>query len=150
AGNLWGALNPRGASGTPGLYLIDPATGAATFQRPIVDALGHPPSGGVVALHFGCNGVLYGGTARALSEVPDITLSANDGGALLQIAPSTGLFLFVGTTTPGGDSLGALAFDTPCGARPTAVPTLSGWAMIAMTAFLLVFGAAMLRRRQIS
>ena len=63
-------MHDRG-SGTPGLYLIDTATGAATFQRPIVDGVGSPPSGGVVALHFSCAGVLYGGTARATDDEGD-------------------------------------------------------------------------------
>jgi len=100
AGTLWGAL--RGTAALPGLYKIDPATGKATFFAPILDANGVPPSGGVVSLQF-CGGTLFGGTAMAFSI-------ATDGGRLITIAPTTGLFTFVGTVSAtGGGSLDALA-----------------------------------------
>jgi len=87
----------------PGLYKIDPTTGTATFFAPILDANGIPPSGGVVSLQF-CGGTLFGGTARAISDVVD------DGGRLITIAPATGLLTFVGTVSAiGGGSLDALA-----------------------------------------
>ena len=115
SGTLWGARNARGAAGSPGLYTIDPATGAATFVAPILDASGTPPSGGVVSLQFACDGTLYGGTATAVSP-------ASDGGRLITIDPATGLFSFVGavSATPFGTSLGALAFQAPCAAEDLA------------------------------
>jgi len=65
-GTLYGALSARGAAGTPGLYTINPATGAASFVAPFAGATGSPPSGGVVSLQFACNGTLFGGTATAI------------------------------------------------------------------------------------
>jgi hypothetical protein len=143
SGKLWGAVNPRGAAGTPGLYLIDPATGAATFEHPIANAMGDPPSGGVVALQFACDGTLYGGTATATDE-------ATDGGRLITIDPATGIFSFVGgTSATDGTSLGALAFDAPCSSGPSApIPTLSEWAMIGLAALLTGFGARRITRRE--
>jgi Bacterial Ig-like domain (group 1)/Thrombospondin type 3 repeat len=118
SGKLWGSLSTRGTAGTPGLYTIDSSTGAATFATPIRDASGTPPSGGVVSLRFACDGSLFGGTARAISP-------ATDGGRLITINPSTGLFNFVGSVSAtGGASLGALAFQTPC-ARITLRPTFA-------------------------
>jgi len=108
AGNLYGALNPRGASGLRGLYRIDVTTGAATFIAPILDAMGNPPSGGVGSLQFDCDGTLYGGTPRDIG-------GAGDGGRLLVINPATGAFSFVGTVSAtGGAPLGGLALSPPC------------------------------------
>jgi hypothetical protein len=108
AGTLRGALSTRGQAGAPGLYTIDPATGAATFVAPIVDASGLPPSGGIVSLQVACDGTLYGGTARAI-------LPATDGGRLITIDSATGRFTFVGSVSAtAGQSLGALAFQDPC------------------------------------
>lgn len=109
AGTLWGARSARGAAGAPGLYTIDPATGAATFVAPILDAFGAPPSGGVVSLQFTCDGTLFGGTATPV-------FPATDGGRLVTLDPATGLLTFVGpvSATPFGNSLGALAFQLPC------------------------------------
>ncbi len=103
SGTLWGARRARGAGAdSPGLYTIDPSTGAATFVAPIVDATGTPPSGGVVSLRFFA-GTLFGGTARAQG-------TATDGGRLVTIDPATGLFSFAGAVSAtGGISLGALA-----------------------------------------
>lgn len=104
AGRLWGSLSARGAAGMPGLYSIDPATGAATFVAPIQDSSGTPPSGGVVSLQFACEGTLYGGTATGIF--------APDGGRLITIDPATGRFTFVGpVSATAGTSLGALAFQ---------------------------------------
>ena len=106
SGTLWGSLSARGAAGTPGLYTINPATGAASFAAPIQDSSGTPPSGGVVSLQFACNGTLYGGTATGIS--------APDGGRLITINPATGVFSFVGSVSAtAGRSLGALAFEDP-------------------------------------
>jgi hypothetical protein len=103
AGNLLGALSERGAAGLPGLYKINPTTGLATFFAPILDVNGTSLSGGVVSLQF-CDGILFGGTARA------IPTSATDGGRLIIIAPATGLFTFAGVgSATSGSSLGALA-----------------------------------------
>src|SRR5262245_5164449 len=66
AGRLWGAVRGAGVPSPPGLYLINTATGAATFQHPIVDSNGQPPSGGIVSLRFQCGDFLFGGTARAV------------------------------------------------------------------------------------
>ncbi len=109
SGNLWGSLSARGAAGAPGLYRIDTTTGAANFVAPIEDSLGNPPSGGVVSLQYSCFGTLYGGTAREIG-------GAGDGGRLITINPTTGLFSFVGAGfATGGSSLGGLAFELPCG-----------------------------------
>jgi hypothetical protein len=106
AGRLWGTLSARGAAGTPGLYRIDPATGAATFVAPIPASPGGAASGGVVSLQFACDGTLYGGTATGLG--------ANDGGRLVTIDPASGAVAFVGSASAtAGSSLGALAFQDP-------------------------------------
>jgi hypothetical protein len=119
AGNLWGALNVRGAFGTPGLYTINKLTGQATFVNPISDGAGHP-SGGVVTLQFACDGTLYGGSARR-------TGGNVDGGFLGTINTGSGAWSFVGgvpaTSGNPANSLGGLAFDTtPC-PTPTPSPT---------------------------
>jgi hypothetical protein len=107
AGNLLGALRERVAAGTPGLYKTDPTTGIAAFFVPILDAAGAPPSGGVVSLQF-CGGILFGETARAMSDSENTPIA--DGGRLIIIDPATGLFTFVGSISATGDSsLGALA-----------------------------------------
>ncbi len=114
AGTLWGAHSARGAAGAPGLYTINPGTGAATFVAPILDVSGPGPTGGVVSLQFACDGTLYGGTARGLG--------AGDGGFLGTINPATGAFTFVGpASATGGSSLGALAFEDPCPTGPTSI-----------------------------
>jgi hypothetical protein len=123
-GTLWGSVSAHTVAGTtPGLYRINPATGAATFVAPIQGASGTPPSGGVVSLHFACDGTLFGGTARAVSP-------ATDGGRLITINPSTGVFSFVGSVSAtGGSSLGALAFEKPCehiALRPSFARNLTG------------------------
>jgi hypothetical protein len=108
SGVLWGARSASGAGvGIPGLYTINTSTGQATFVEPIVSALGLPPSGGVVSLQFATDGRLFGGTATPIGAV-------NDGGRLITIDRSTGIFSFVGVVpaTPGGVSLGALAGTT--------------------------------------
>lgn len=110
SGTLWGALRPSSRNaGALGLYTIDPATGAATFVAPILDASGAPPSGGVVSLQFACDGTLFGGTATRIAP-------GADGGRLITIDPATGFFSFVGSVsaTAQGNSLGALAFQVPC------------------------------------
>src|SRR5262249_20078980 len=104
-----------------------------------VSATGEPPSGGVVALQFRCDGTLFGGTARGND--------ATDGGRLVTINPATGVFAFVGASSPtGGNSLGALAFSADCSSPVGApIPTLSGWAMMGLAALLMGLGAATLR-----
>lgn len=108
AGTLWGIENERGDSGTPGLYTINTATGAATFVTAVDDAAaGLHPSGGVVAIQFSCDGTLWAGTARRQGG------ANNDGGMLGKINPATGLFTFVSAApiTSGSppNSLGGLA-----------------------------------------
>lgn len=108
SGNLYGAKSQRGPAGDPGLYQINTTTGEATFLYPILDAAGAPPTGGVVSLQFGCDGTLWGGTARAIE--------GSDGGFLIRVDPDTGDFEFVGgVSATGGSSLGGLAFSEPCG-----------------------------------
>src|SRR5205085_4366287 len=46
AGTLYGTHSQRGITGPPGLYSINPATGAASFLGALVDASGNPASGG--------------------------------------------------------------------------------------------------------
>jgi hypothetical protein len=113
SGILYGALSARGAAGSPGLYRIDPATGAATFLTALVDQGGIPASGGFVSLQFGCDGTLFGGTAT--QQVP-----ATDGGRLARIDPLTGVFSFVGpaAATPSGRSLAGLAWGGNCEPPP--------------------------------
>ena len=106
SGILWGSLSARGDAGAPGLYIVSAATGAATFMASI-DNGSSAPTGGVVSLQFGCDGILYGGTARGLG--------ASDGGFLGTITTSSGAFSFVGATSAtGGSSLGALAALEVC------------------------------------
>jgi hypothetical protein len=129
AGTLYGAIGsahewwpdwPSGSpvpAGTPGLYKIDPASGAAScdtwpfpscfFYVPIVDATGTPPAGGVVSLQFACGGTLYGGTGH---------------GRLLTIDPVTGRFAYVGSTSAtGGSPLLDLAFQQSSCLAPPAI-----------------------------
>jgi hypothetical protein len=108
-GNLFGALRERGAVGIPGLYKIDSKTGMAIFLAPILDANGVPLSGGVVSLQF-CGRLLFGGTARDMTNAEGPPTAADDGGRLIIIDPATGLFGFAGAVSAtGGSSLGALA-----------------------------------------
>jgi len=108
-GNLFGALRERGAIGIPGLYKIDPKTAIATFLAPILDANGMPLSGGVVSLQF-CGRMLFGGTARDITNSEAPPTAADDGGRLIIVDPTTGLFGFAGAVNAtGGSSLGALA-----------------------------------------
>jgi len=137
-GNLWGSLRTSDfSSGTPGLYSIDPNTGAATFVAPILDSEGTPvPRGGVVSLQFACNGTLYGGTAQ----------SQGPGGFLVTINPNNGIFSFVGgVSATGGSSLGGLAFQANCTSN---IPTLSEWGLIAMAGILGLFSLFILLRKR--
>ena len=60
------------------------------------------------SLQFGCDGTLYGGTARAISP-------ATDGGRLITLDTSTGEFQFVGLEGATSESsLGGLALQDPC------------------------------------
>ncbi len=72
-GNLWGALRTSpGSSGTPGLYLIDTATGSATFVTSLQTAGGSTMSRQApVSLQFACDGTLYGGTAQSDGQAGD-------------------------------------------------------------------------------
>jgi len=128
AGNLWGSHRTV-AAGTPGLYRINVATGAATFVAPFLDGSGGSPSGGVVSLQFACNGTLYGGTAFPVEP-------ATDGGNLITINPATGAFTTIGKAVQDA-SLGALAFQTAC---PAVIPTVSGTATILLA---LLFAASL-------
>ena len=146
-GRLWGAVRGAGVPSAPGLYLINTTTGAATFQHPILDSGGQPPSAGVVSLRFACGDILYGGTALAVPP-------ATDGGRLVTIDPSSGLFSFVGTTrAASGSSLGALAFLGRCSVEggpsgPSgAIPTLSTWVMIGLAGLIAALGGFAIRRR---
>lgn len=102
-------------AGAPGLYQIDPVSGEAScdswpfprcaFQRPILDAAGAPPVGGVVSLQLACGGRLYGGTGD---------------GRLLTIDPVSGRFTYVGSASAtGGSPLRDLAFTGGSCAPPT-------------------------------
>ncbi|MCZ6778141.1 MAG: hypothetical protein O7F16_04150, partial [Acidobacteria bacterium] len=110
-GVLWGAVNARGAAGSPGLYTIDPTTGAATFVTSILETEESIPDGGIVSLQFECDGTLLGGSSRAFGEAI--------GGRLGTIDTLTGFFTPVGVVSAtGGSSLAALGYDTPCPQRP--------------------------------
>ncbi len=136
---LWGVVSANSPAGAPGLYGINPATGAATFHAPILDGMGVPATGGLVSLQFGCDGTLYGGTARALPGGPA------DGGFLVTVNSASGLLSFVGATsaTTGGTSLGALAFAQPC---PADIPTLNGWSSVLLALLILIAAVAVIRR----
>lgn len=137
-GTLYGSVSARAASGAPGLYTINPATGAATFLAPILDAAGAAPTGGVVSLQFTCDGALYGGTARSIG--------AADGGFLVRINPATGQFAFVGGTaaTNNGASLAGLAFLDGC--ENVVVPALNQPGLFVLIALLMLVGVAVLAR----
>jgi hypothetical protein len=141
AGTLYGAVNLNG-TGAPGLYTIDPNTGAAMFVAPIVDAGGMPPGGGVVSLQFSSAGILYGGTTRTAG------MANNNGGDLIIIDPATGIFTPVGKTIPAGTALAALAFALPCANNPA--PVLSPFALAFVSLALFAVGAITLggRRRR--
>jgi len=138
AGNLWGS-HRVGAAGSPGLYRINVATGAATFVAPFLDGSGGSPSGGVVSLQFACNGTLYGGTAFPVAP-------ATDGGNLITINPATGAFSTIGKAVQDA-SLGALAFQTACPAPR--IPAASGGMMILLALLLAASLAWMIRRRRV-
>jgi hypothetical protein len=104
SGTLYGAT--ANSAGLPGLYTIDVNTGHATLVALIFDAAGSPPGGGVSALQFGCDGVLYGGTARSTGQT--------NGGQLIAINPVTGVFTVIGQAIADGSSLLSLAFSSPC------------------------------------
>jgi hypothetical protein len=136
AGNLWGSHRVA-AAGSPGLYRINVATGAATFVAPFLDGSGGSPSGGVVSLQFACSGTLYGGTA--------FPVEATDGGDLITINPFTGAFSTIGKAVQDA-SLGALAFQTAC---PAVIPTVSGTATILLALLFAAFLAWMISRRRV-
>jgi len=140
-GNLWGSLRTSpGSSGTPGLYSINPNTGAATFVTSLQTAGGFTMSRQApVSLQFACDGTLYGGTAQSNGQ-------AGDGGILVAINPNTGIFSFVsGVSATGGSSLGGLAFEENC---TTNVPTLSEWGFIAMAGILGLVSLFILHRKR--
>jgi uncharacterized protein (TIGR03382 family) len=139
AGNLWGSHRTV-AAGTPGLYRINVATGAATFVAPFRDASGAEPSGGVTSLQFACNGKLYGGTAF---PVPP----ADDGGDLITINPATGAFSTIGKAVQDA-SLGALAFQAAC-PTPPRIPAASGGVTILLALLFAASLAWMLSRRRV-
>jgi hypothetical protein len=136
AGNLWGSHRVA-AAGSPGLYRINVATGAATFVAPFLDGSGGSPSGGVVSLQFACSGTLYGGTA--------FPVEATDGGDLITINPFTGAFSTIGKAVQDA-SLGALAFQTAC---PAVIPTVSGTATILLALLFAASLAWMISRRRV-
>ena len=105
-GTLWAAKTARGAAGAPGLYTINTSNGQATFVRAlVVPATGLPPSGGLSSLQYGCDNVLYGGTARAMP-------GETDGGQLVTVDPTTGITAFVGgAAIPDGTSMASLGFE---------------------------------------
>ena len=138
AGNLWGSHRAE-AAGTPGLYRINVATGAATFVAPFLDGSGGSPSGGVVSLQFACSGTLYGGTAFPVEL-------ATDGGNLITINPATGAFSTIGNAVQDS-SLGALAFQTAC--PVPVIPTVSGAAAILLALLFAVSLAWMISRRRV-
>ncbi|MGH9909271.1 MAG: beta strand repeat-containing protein, partial [Nitrososphaerales archaeon] len=101
SGTLYGSTSSRLGTQTPSLYTINTSNGTASLVAPFHDESDNQPSGGVVSLQFLSDGTLFGGTARAVEP-------ATDGGKLIRINSTTGLFHTIGTTT-SGQSLGALA-----------------------------------------
>ncbi len=122
SGTLWGSSSTRGVAGPDSaLFTIDTTTGAATFVATIADSLATSPSGGVVSLQFRDDGTLFGGTATAVAP-------ATDGGFLITIDTSSGLFSFVGgASATGGSSLGGLADSpSPCLSPASATTSYNG------------------------
>lgn len=88
-GTLWAGVSTRSAS-TPGLYTVDTEHGWATFYASLDNAGSNgppgPPSGGLTALTFGCDGTLWGGSGEterpaAVAEIAAAgTLGADVGG----------------------------------------------------------------------
>jgi uncharacterized protein (TIGR03382 family) len=138
-GNLWGSHRVL-AAGSPGLYRINVATGAATFVAPFLDGSGGSPSGGVTSLQFACDGTLYGGTAFPVEL-------ATDGGNLITINPATGIFSTIGKAVQDA-SLGALAFQTAC-PPPPRIPAASGGVTILLALLFAAALAWMLSRRRV-
>jgi hypothetical protein len=143
-GVLFGAVTAHGAAGAPGLYTIDTTTGAATFVAPILDSSDEPPSGGIASLQFTCGGILYGGTASPLSAI--VAQPSGDGGNLVTIDPTTGLFVTIGNAVPSGQSLGALAFGSLCGG--SAAPAASTLGLVLLVVSLLGIAALTLPLRR--
>jgi uncharacterized repeat protein (TIGR01451 family) len=118
SGTLYATHTLNSAVGPHGLYTVNTVTGAATFVAPILNALGQPPDGGIASIHFGCNGVLYGGTTR---------LAPTNGGHLVTINPMTGIFANVSTASAtDGSALAALAFDNSTCSTDLAITKVSG------------------------
>jgi hypothetical protein len=139
AGILWGSHRVA-AAGSPGVYRINVATGAATFVAPFLDGSGGSPSGGVASLQFSCNGTLYGGTAFPIEP-------ATDGGNLITINPATGAFTTIGKAVQDA-SLGALAFQTAC--TVPVIPTVAGTPAILLALLFLAALARMISRRRVA
>jgi hypothetical protein len=91
SGVLWGAHTVRGVAGAPGLYQINPVTGAATFVVNPVSGTGVPASGGIVSLTMDRAGNMFGGTARAISST--------DGGYLVSLNAAAGRFALISQVT---------------------------------------------------
>jgi len=142
AGRLWGSHRVIDvvAAGSPGLYRINVATGAATFVAPFLDASGGSLSGGVASLRFACNGTLYGGTVFAVAP-------ATDGGDLITINPATGAFSTIGKAVQDA-SLGALAFQTAC-PTPRRIPAASGGVTILLALLFAASLAWMISRKRV-
>lgn len=131
-GTLWAGVSARSSS-TPGLYTVDLDLGLATFYATL-DNVGPngppgPPSGGLASLTFGCDGILWGGTAEAIAEATESTAGSGAG-----IVPGQGP-LIGGLTGPlglgkglGGSGEGDANLAGPTdGGRLLAIDPTSGY-----------------------
>lgn len=103
-GNLWGVHSTRGRAGPPGLYRINPATGAATFMGSFIDAgTGLAFTGNVVSLAITPGGAAFAGTGRTAP-------TASDAGYLLRVDLSMRMVTRVGRAILTGSALAGLTF----------------------------------------
>lgn len=100
-GNLWGVHSTRGRAGAPGLYSINPTTGAATFQGAFIDGVtGQAFTGNVTSLAITPEGVAYAGTSKSAV--------ATDAGYLLRIDLATRVVTKLGRPITTGSALAGL------------------------------------------
>jgi WD40 repeat protein len=121
-----GTLYFTGNNSNGALRTVDPVTGVTTV---VVTMTGGPPPNRVNALAFGPGGTLYG------------SVKQSPGDTLVTINTTTGVVTTVGSLPPGTD---AIVFGPA--AQQTPVPTLSQWALIALTVLIAASVVAMRRR----
>ena len=104
-GGLWGVVREKRPTGTPGLYGIDPTTGAATWVAEVRNLAGQTAGGGIVSLARAPDGTIYGGTTARTN--------GTDGARLVVLDLSTGIFRFAGPSYGPTRAFAGLAFGAP-------------------------------------